>query len=124
MVYIKFRPVDLIQLKPGMLAVMRITRPLASDERDEIVKCWQQSVGTAGHPEVPLLILCGLESDLRVLYADNQQINETLDSFEHSKKLIASGRRVGFLEHVDELTRPEPTLPNPNVGIRTGKPLE
>lgn len=61
------RPVDLLRLQPGDIVVLRITRPIAEDERRSLIDAWRQLMERTGHANTELVILAGADLDLKVV---------------------------------------------------------
>lgn len=61
------RPVDLLRLAPGDIAVLRIKRPIAEDERRALIDAWRQLMDRTGHSDTELVILAGADLDLKVV---------------------------------------------------------
>jgi hypothetical protein len=52
---------SLLRLQPGDILVIRIQRPLASSERSELTEGFRRAFAMAGHSDVPVLIICGMD---------------------------------------------------------------
>lgn len=61
------RSVDLLRLRPGDLAVLRIKRPIAEDERRSLVNAWVELMDRTGHAGTELVVLAGADVDLKVM---------------------------------------------------------
>lgn len=64
------RPVDLLRLAPGDIAVLRVKRPIAEDERRALIDAWRQLMARTGHSDTELVILAGADLDLKVVRKD------------------------------------------------------
>jgi hypothetical protein len=60
-------PVDLLRLQPGDIAVLRVKRPIAEDERRGLIDAWRQLMERTGHRDTELVILAGADLDLKVV---------------------------------------------------------
>lgn len=61
---------QLMRLQKGDIVVMRVKRPIASNERDAVIEAWKNLMAKMGIEGVELMLVAGAEVDISVMRQD------------------------------------------------------